>query len=186
LSWLNIFGLAVALAMDAFAVAVAAGLTLPRVTGRHVFRLAWHFGFFQFMMPVLGWLAGMSVSRYIAGWDHWVAFGLLALIGGKMLYEGLSRHNTSAGCDPTRGLTLIILSVATSLDALAVGLSMAMLDVSIWLPSVVIGLVAGLLTVVGICFGARLGAKWQRWSELAGGIVLLAIGARLLLSHLVG
>jgi len=186
LSWLNILGIAVGLAMDAFAVAVAAGLTLPRVTSRHVFRLAWHFGFFQFLMPGLGWLAGSTISTYIAAADHWVAFGLLVLIGGKMLYEAFRgrKHKTKTNSDPTKGLMLIALSVATSIDALAVGLSMAFLEVSIWLPSVVIGLVAGVMTMIGIRFGARLGAGWQRRAEVAGGIVLLLIGLRVLLSHL--
>ena len=183
--WLNIFGIAVGLAMDAFAVAVVAGLTLPRVTGRHVFRLAWHFGFFQFLMPVVGWLAGTALSRYVAAFDHWVAFGLLAFVGGKMIYEAffLSPDEKSAS-DPTRGWTLLMLAIATSIDALAVGLTLAFLEVSIWAPAVVIGIVAAALTTVGICFGSRLGSRWQKGAEVAGGVILLLIGVRVLVSHI--
>jgi len=187
LSWLNVFGIAVALAMDAFAVAIAAGLAIDRLTHRHVFRLAWHFGLFQFLMPVIGWLAGRTVSSHIAAWDHWVAFGLLSFIGLKMLYQAWRGPGGRPPGDPTRGWMLVTLSVATSIDALAVGLSMAFLDVAIWLPSVVIGVVAGALTWFGIVFGSRLGrlaAGKARWAEALGGAVLLAIGIRIIVCEL--
>ena len=184
MSWLTILSLAVGLALDAFAVAIAVGLSLPRVTKRHIFRLAWHLGLFQFLMPVIGWSAGRTVSAQIAAYDHWVAFGLLAVIGGKMLCDAFRHEPAKLETDPTRGLMLIALSVATSIDALAVGLSMAFLEVAIWLPSVVIGLVAGFLTVIGICFGSRLGASAGRWARAAGGTVLLLIGVRILVIHL--
>ena len=185
MNWLNTLGIALGLAMDAFAVSIVAGLTIKRLTGRHVFRLAFHFGFFQFMMPVLGWLAGRSVARYIDAFDHWVAFALLAFIGGKMLWEAQTAKNAPAARkDPTRGWTLVALSAATSIDALAVGLSMAFLGVSVWLPSVVIGLVAAAMTWVGIRFGGRLGARRGRWAEVLGGLILIAIGARILITSL--
>ncbi len=186
MSWLNILGIAIGLAMDAFAVAIGTGLSIPDLTSRHVFRLAWHFGFFQFMMPILGWLAGRTIASQIAAFDHWVAFGLLTIIGGKMLYEAFRPGKAGPKGDATRGLMLVTLSVATSIDALAVGLSMAFLRVAIWLPSAVIGLVAGLLTVVGMRFGSYLGRRWERWAELAGGIVLVVIGVRVVVSHLMG
>ena len=170
--------------MDAFAVSIVAGLTLPRLTGRHVFRLAFHFGLFQFFMPVLGWLAGQTVTGYVATSGHWVAFGLLALVGGKMVWESRSAGGPAARKDPTRGWSLVALSTATSLDALAVGLSMALIDVSIWLPSVVIGLVAGAMTWIGIVFGSRLGKAYSRRAELVGGLVLIAIGLRVLIASL--
>ena len=188
MNWLTIFGIAVGLAMDAFAVAIAAGLSIPRLTRRHVFRLAWHFGLFQFMMPILGWLAGRSVADAISQWDHWVVFALLVGIGGKMIYEAIrgfpSEREPKDKPDPTKGLTLITLSVATSIDALAVGLSMAVLQVSVWLPAVVIGLVAGAMTTIGICFGSRIGTRFEHWAEGAGGVVLIGIGARVLATHL--
>ena len=130
---LTILGIALGLAMDAFAVAIAVGLSIPALTRRHVFRLAWHFALFQAMMPVIGWLAGRTVSSYIAAFDHWVAFGLLSVIGGKMIYEAGHPEQAADRGDPTRGLMLVTLSVATSIDALAVGLSLAFLDLSIWL-----------------------------------------------------
>jgi len=170
--------------MDAFAVAIVAGLTLATVTPRHVFRLAFHFGLFQFLMPILGWLAGHELSRYVEAYDHWLAFGLLCYVGGKMLWEAYNGQHPNSQLDQTRGLLLVTLSVATSIDALAVGLSMAFLDVSVWGPAVVIGLVAAALTTVGIVFGSRLGHRVGRWAEAAGGSVLLVIGARILVSHL--
>jgi len=183
-SGLTLAGIAIGLAMDAFAVAIAVGLTLPAVTPRHVFRLAFHFGLFQFLMPVLGWLAGSQLSTCIGAYDHWAAFGLLAFVGGKMLLEAWGGEEPADRGDPTRGVSLVGLSLATSLDALAVGLSMAFLRVSIWLASVVIGLVAAGLTTVGIVAGARLGPRWGRWAEITGGIILLFIGVRILVTHL--
>ncbi len=141
LSGLTIFGIAVGLAMDAVAVAVGAGLVIPRLTPRHVFRMAFHFALFQFMMPIIGWSAGQTVSRYISAYDHWIAFGLLTFIGGKMFCEAFSSHPEEARSDPTRGWRLFMLSIATSIDALAVGVGMAFLRISILVPSVVIGLV---------------------------------------------
>ena len=187
MNWLELLGISVGLAMDAFAVAIAAGLTIAPVTPRHTFRLAFHFGLFQFMMPVLGWSAGTLVASRIAGWDHWLAFVLLSYVGGKMLWEAFgARRSSGPKSDPTRGLTLVTLSVATSIDALAVGLSMAFLRVSIWIPSVVIGIITALITAVGIGFGARLGPRCGRWAEVAGGCVLIAIGVRIVFSHVSG
>ena len=172
--------------MDAFAVSIVAGITIEKLTHRHVFRLAFHFGLFQFMMPVLGWLAGQSMAGYISQWDHWVAFALLAVIGGKMLWESRPGKEPENPSDPTRGLMIITLSIATSIDALAVGFSMAFLGISIWLPSVVIGVVAAAMTVIGMRFGSRIGRKGGRWAQVLGGVVLIAIGIRILVLHLSG
>lgn len=172
--------------MDALAVAIAAGLTISPITPRHVFRLAFHFGLFQFIMPILGWIAGRELADWIGGYDHWVAFGLLSFVGGKMIWEARQPKDSQSKADPTRGLMLVTLSLATSLDALAVGVSMAMLGVSVWGPSVVIGLVAAALTALGVLFGARLGPRWENWAEVVGGSVLLVIGAHILGSHLGG
>ncbi len=170
--------------MDAFAVSIAAGLVLPNLTARHVFRLAFHFGLFQFMMPVAGWLAGRTVHNYISAYDHWVAFALLSLLGVKMLWQARDTERPGNGSDPTRGVLLVTLSVATSIDALAVGLSMSFLRVSIITPGIIIGLVAALLTIVGISFGSRIGLRFGRLAEACGGVVLLAIGLRILTSHI--
>lgn len=174
------------MAMDAFAVAIAAGLTIERLTGRHVFRIAFHFGLFQFMMPVIGWFCGRSIAQYIQEYDHWVAFGLLGVIGGKMLWDGIFGSDNGFRKDPSRSWSLVMLSLATSIDALVVGLSMAVLGVSIWWPSVVIGLVAGLMSLIGIRLGSRLGNHTRRWAECFGGLVLIGIGVRILLVHLTG
>ena len=187
MSTLTLIGVAVGLAMDAFAVAIGAGLTLKEVTPRQTFRLAWHFGLFQAFMPVLGWLAGLTVATWIAPVDHWIAFGLLAVIGGKMIYEALKDDDqTAERSDPTKGWSLVLLSVATSIDALAVGLSLALLDVSIWWPAVVIGVVAGAFTTLGLQLGKRFGALLGRRMEVVGGVILIGIGVKILVEHLMG
>lgn len=183
--------IALALAVDAFAVALAAGISLCAVSRRQLFRLAWHFGFFQAAMNIIGWGLGLTVHRLISAVDHWVAFGLLALVGGRMVYEALSDHQgdhqeeTALPRDPTRGRTLIVLSVATSIDSLAVGLSFAVLEVSVWLPALIIGVVASLLTALGLKLGCLLGAasRLGRRAEIAGGLVLIAIGLKILGEH---
>jgi putative Mn2+ efflux pump MntP len=183
---LTLIGIAVGLAMDAFAVSIGAGLTLKTVDARQTFRLAWHFGLFQALMPVLGWLAGRSLARWIAPVDHWIAFGLLGVIGGKMIHEALKDDDQREArrSDPTKGWSLVLLSVATSIDALAVGLSLALLGVSIWWPAIVIGLVAGAFTTVGIQLGKRFGALLGRRMEIVGGVILIAIGVQILVEHL--
>ena len=187
MSFISILAIALALAMDAFAVALASSVVLRKVSGRQQFRLAFHFGFFQFLMPVIGWLAGSVMAGWLEAVDHWAAFGLLALIGGKMIYEALKKDQSKrVVTDPTKGLTLVALSVATSIDAFAVGLSLAFLGVSIWHPSVVIGVVAAAMTLIGLRIGARLGARFGRGMEIVGGLVLIAIGARILIEHLAG
>ena len=184
MDFLTLIGIAFALAMDAFAVALAAGLSLPELTGRHLFRFGFHFGLFQALMPVIGWLAGISVREQIESFDHWLAFALLSLVGGKMLWEAWHGDEDSAReGDPTKGLSLVMLSIATSIDALAVGLSLAVLGVTIWTPALVIGLVACVLTICGMLLGRRLGRAWGPRVEIFGGLVLIAIGVKILLEH---
>jgi putative Mn2+ efflux pump MntP len=181
---ITLIGIAVALAMDAFAVALATGLALPQMNGRHLFRLGFHFGLFQALMPVLGWLAGMSIQAWIADYAHWIAFALLVFVGSKMIHEAFADHDANdQGRDPTRGWSLVLLSVATSIDALAVGLTLAMLNVSVWVPSLVIGLVAGVLTVVGMLLGRRISGIWGKRVEVVGGLTLCGIGVKILLEH---
>ena len=184
MNWLNVLGISVGLAMDAFAVCVAVGLTLAKVTPRHAFRMAFHFGLFQFLMPILGWLAGRDTVAVVAVFDHWLVFAMLAFMGVKMLREANQENDFDPAKDPTRGLSLITLSIATSLDALAVGLSMAFIGVSVWLPSVLIGLVACALSALGIVFGSKIGPQWGPRAERVGGYVLILIGLRILVFHL--
>lgn len=182
--WINLLGISLGLAMDAFAVSIAVGLMLDKITPRHVFRLSFHFGLFQFLMPILGYLAGERVAVYIRDYDHWIAFALLGYVGGKMLWEAGHEKKASPDHDPTRGLTLVGLSVATSIDALAVGLSMAFVGITVWIPSVVIGLVAAAMTAIGLMLSNRIGSRWGRCAETVGGIVLILIGLRVLITHL--
>ncbi len=135
-------------------------------------------------MPVIGWLAGQTIMQWIAAWDHWIAFGLLAIIGGRMIIEACSDEEKTDERDPTKGLSLVLLSIATSIDALAVGFSLSILGVSIWMPSLVIGLVAGVLTIIGMLLGGRIGDRWGSRVEIFGGLVLIAIGSKILAEHL--
>ena len=183
MSWLNLLGIAVGLAMDAFAVSIAAGLALRTVTSREVFRIGWHFGLFQFMMPIVGWSLGSRVSHHIAAYDHWLAFGLLGLVGGKMLMEAWRGDRQAVRSNPTKGWILVLLSVATSIDALAVGLSLAFLSIPILLPSIVIGIVAACFSTAGIALAGKLFRTWGRRAEVLGGSVLIFIGIRIVLTH---
>lgn len=181
---LTLLFIAVALAMDAFAVSLAAGVALHPVSKRQLFRLGFHFGLFQGMMPIIGWLAGLSVQHLISAYDHWVAFGLLAFVGGKMIHESFQDGEEKEKSDPTRGLTMVMLSVATSIDALAVGLSLAVIGVTIWTPALVIALTASILTVAGMLMGGRIGMIWGKRVEVLGGLLLIGIGLKILLQHL--
>ena len=183
MNWFEVLGISIGLSMDAFAVAMAAGISLGEVTRGHTFRLAFHFGLFQFMMPLLGWLAGTRLSGWVAGYDRLAAFVLLSLVGVKMLWDARRDNSGGRGNDPTRGLMLLTLSLATSVDGLAVGMSLALLRVSIWTPCAVVGLVAATMTTLGIRFGARLGPRWERRAEMVGGGVLLLIAAQTLVSY---
>ena len=179
--------IAVGLAMDAFAVSLAAGARRPSVGHRGALRLAFHFGLFQFMMPVIGWFIGMRIATLIANVDHWVAFGLLVFVGARMIRAGWRADaDGPPRDDPSRGWTLVMLSVATSIDALAIGLSLAFLRVGVWYPSAVIGVVTATLCLIGVRLGHRLGRWLGRPMEIVGGIVLTLIGLRILISHLIG
>lgn len=181
---LEIVGIAIALAMDAFAVAIAAGARLNRLTFRPVFRLSFHFGLFQFLMPLIGWAIGYQIAGLISRFDHWVAFALLALIGLKMIYEALTRDPEQGELkDLTRKWSMVGLSVATSIDALAVGLSVALLQVDILFAAVIIGITASLFTIAGMVCGRQLSNRFGRTMEILGGVILLTIGLKILADH---
>lgn len=185
MDWLTLSAIAIALAMDAFAVAIVAGITLNPLMKREIFRLSFHFGLFQALMPIIGWSAGRAVYGYIAAIDHWLAFGFLAFVGGKMAWSAFrSEEEKRSWSNPTKGWELVMLSIATSIDALAVGLSLALVNVAIFLPALVIGLVAAFLTVVGMVLGRRIGALWGKRVEVLGGVILIAIGIRIVIEHL--
>lgn len=186
MTFLNTLPLAIALAMDAFAVAVAAGLNLKTVSFRQTFRLSWHFGLFQALMPILGWGGGSLVRSFSADYDHWVACGLLVFVGGHMIKEAFeAEQGNCQKKDPTRGLTLVMLSVAVSIDALAVGLSLAMLNVTIFTPALIIGVVALGFTVLGLHLGKMI-CRFRHlvmYAEIGGGLALWLIGLNILREH---
>jgi len=184
MSLVEVLLIALGLAMDAFAVCLGAGTTQHVSGPRPVFRLAFHFGLFQALMPVLGWLVGSTIERWIAPFDHWIAFGLLAFVGVRMIRSGLDSGSESHSTDPSRGATLVMLSVATSIDAFAVGLSLAVLGVGIIYPAIVIGVVAGVMSLLGLALGSRLGKAFGKRMEVIGGLILIAIGVRVVISHL--
>ncbi len=154
---------------------------------RQVLRVAIAFGLFQAGMLIAGWLSGHTIAGYIEGYDHWVAFGLLLIVGVRMIRESLEADLGGAkGMDMTRGKTLIVLSVATSIDSLAVGLGLGFLGAQLLLAAVLIGGVAFAATIVGFAVGKRLGMSLGKWAGLAGGIVLIGLGLRILLPELLG
>ena len=181
---LTVVFIAIGLAMDCFAVSIGIG-ACPHSNGRRSkFRLAFHFGFFQGMMTVLGWLAGSTIAQFIAQIDHWIALVLLGYIGINMIRSGLNAKAEAYPCDPSRGKTMVMLCVATSIDAMAVGLSVGMLKVEVIYPSILIGLITFALSMAGLRMGNRLGERFGKRMEVAGGIILNAIGLRVLLTHL--
>jgi len=184
--FISVLGIAVALAMDAFAVAIATGVSLKQVSFRQTFRLSWHFGFFQALVPVIGWSAGLSIRSSIEAYDHWLAFGMLAFVGGRMIKEAFGdEKGQGTKSDPTKGYSLVLMSLATSVDALAVGFSISVLNVAIWTPAVIIGVVAAAFTVFGLYLGkkAASGLLGSRYAEVVGGIILIGIGVNILREH---
>jgi manganese efflux pump family protein len=184
MSFFEIFLIALGLAADAFAVSVAAGSTGATRGQRSMLRLSFHFGLFQFIMPVLGWLAGFSIERYVQSFDHWIVSGLLIWVAIRMIRSARTEDSRILRQDPSRGVMLVVLSVATSLDALAIGLSLALLRVSIWYPSVVIGVVTGATSFMGILLGQKFSKKFGRRAAEVGGVILILIGIRILFAHL--
>lgn len=182
---LEMLVIAVGLAMDAFAVSVAGGAGGLLRRPRPAIRLAFHLGLFQFMMPVIGWYGGSQTAHLVGGFDYWIAFGLLAFVGGRMIVSGLGQTDErSRSADPSRGWTLVALSVATSIDALAVGVSLAMVGIDIWQPSLVIGVVTAALSLLGIAIGGRVGIAFGSRVEIVGGLLLIVIGVRIVAGHL--
>ena len=177
---------AFALAMDAFTVAVGLSIYQESLTLKQILRLSLSFGLFQFLMPVLGWLAGQSILEYIEAFDHWVAFGMLLFIGVRMIWQTAKEQPESKAhhSDPTAGLSLLVLSVATSIDALAVGLSFSVLEMPVFQPAVIIGLVAFVMTFVGTKVGPLFGLVLGKRAGFVGGLVLIGIGVKILFDHL--
>lgn len=180
---ITIIFLAVGLGVDAFSVAIGIGAANDKRLWAPVLRLAMAFGIFQFVMPIIGWLAAQTVVEIIASFDHWIAFALLTLVGGKMIWEGFEEESDEEKADQTRGWPLLLLSIATSIDALAVGFSFSVLKNPILFPAVIIGIVSFVMTTVGMIFGKVLAKLFGRKVEIFGGLVLIAIGVKILIDH---
>jgi putative Mn2+ efflux pump MntP len=176
--------IAVGLAMDAFAVSLGIGTTGCANAPRPVFRLSFHMGLFQGLMTFLGWLAGSSVAHLIASVDHWVVMVLLAFVGARMIRSGLDPEEKKLWRDPSRGGSLLVICIATSIDAMAVGLSLAMLKTEVINPCLVIGVITLCLSLVGLLAGNQLGERFGKRMEIIGGLILNGIGVRILLAHL--
>jgi len=184
---LELLLVSLSMAMDAFTVSLGAGTSGVHNGPRSRFRLSFHFGFFQFLMPVIGWLAGKTIEQYIQSFDHWVAFILLVFVGGRMIWSGSHPgQENKQNNDLSRGWTMVLLSIAVSIDALAVGLSLGLIGISIWYPAIVIGIVTALLSLAGLYIGDGLGRKFGTVMEIIGGLVLIGIGVRIVVTHLVG
>jgi manganese efflux pump family protein len=184
---LSILLIAVGLAADCFAVALSGSISLKKLRKIQVLRTALAFGIAQTLMPVIGWAVGHTAIDLISGYDHWIAFGLLTIVGGRMIWEAFHEDEKSReGADISRGWLLITLAMATSIDALAVGLSFAFLHLNIIYSSLIIGAVAFFLTILGFYLGRKAGALFGQRAKIVGGIILIGIGVRILVSHLLG
>ena len=181
---LTILLIAVGLAMDAFAVSISCGISMVKLRLRSALRISLAFGSFQAIMPVIGYLAGLSIRALIQSIDHWIAFSLLAFIGCKMIYESLFMDGDEKKVDADDLLTLLVLSIATSIDALAVGISLSLLDVNIISPAVIIGVVTFLISFAGTVIGTRFGHLFEKKMEVVGGLILIGIGFKILFEHL--
>lgn len=177
------FFIAVGLAMDAFAVSLGIGTTGQAQDRRSRFRLWFHFGFFQSAMLFIGWLAGNTIAKWISSIDHWVALALLAWVGVQMIRSGLNSECESCPPNPSRGKTLLMLCVATSLDAMAVGLGLAMVNTGVFLPTLVTGVITAALSLFGLLAGGKLGETFGKKMEVLGGVLLILIGIRIVISH---
>ncbi len=181
---LTLLGIAISLAMDALAVSISTAVFLGDVSKRQAFRIYFHFGLFQAIYPVIGWLAGHTVSTHLLGWNKKIAFALLLFVGIKMIWDSFIKQKDKENNrkDPSKGILLLALSTSVSIDALAVGISFSLIGMNILLPALVIGIVTGLISFLGIQFGKVLGQHFGEKVSILGGLVLIIIAFKLLLS----
>ena len=184
MDFISIFFIAVGLAMDAFAVSITCGFTILQPKRWKALKIALSFGMFQAIMPIIGWFAGRTFSAYIERFDHWIAFGLLSIIGSRMIYNAITMKECETIIDPSDIKTLFMLSIATSIDALAVGVTFAFLQLNIITPVLIIGLITFFISVIGLLIGHKLGCHFGKRFEIFGGIVLIGIGIKILIEHL--
>ncbi len=185
MSVITIVLIAIALSMDAFAVSISSGVTICKMHLRHALKIAAFFGGFQALMPVAGWSLGRLGADFITAIDHWVAFALLSIIGGKMLWEALfDKRDDNERSDPLNIYILLTLAFATSIDAAAVGISLSFLKVDIIEPSIIIGIITFFISLAGVFIGCKFGDKFGCKVEIAGGLVLIGIGIKIVIEHL--
>ena len=185
MSLLTLILIAVALAMDSFAVSITTGSVLKQFHLKAMGKISFLFALFQGALPVIGWYAGDSFEEYIRDYDHWVAFILLALIGGKMIYESFWGEEETAYLDPHSFRKMATLAIATSIDAFAIGISFSVLNIEIFYPAFIIGIVTFIFSFAGLTIGIRLGRAFGSKVELIGGLILISIGVKILLEHTV-
>jgi putative Mn2+ efflux pump MntP len=181
---IGILIIAVGLAMDAFAVSICKGLSMKKMNWKNAIIIALYFGIFQALMPIIGYILGFSFQNFVTSIDHWIAFGLLALIGGNMIKESFDDEIEKRN-DNVDFKTMIVLAIATSIDALAVGITFAVLETNIFLSSVTIGIITFGISLIGVKIGNKFGDKFQNKAELLGGIILIIMGTKILIEHLI-
>lgn len=188
MNFLTLVLIALSLSLDAFAVAVATGTTLKTLkisfAFRYTMRVAIFFGFFQALMPMIGWFAGKGIMKYIEKWDHYIILGILLVIGSKMIYESIFLKEEKKENKILSFYELFILAIATSLDALAIGISLSLLNVSIFFSAFVIGVITFIVSAIGVKIGKTLGHLFENKLAILGGIVLIGIGLKIFISHL--
>ena len=177
--------LAFGLAADAFAVSLTSGILIQRIKINKALKIALFFGGFQCLMPIMGWVAGINFSHLIANIDHWIAFGLLSFIGGKMIYESFQLEKEGEKFNPLDSYTLLVLAIATSIDAFAAGLGLSLLKSSIILAATLIGIITFCLSFLGVFIGHKIGDKLNNKIEIMGGLILIFIGSKTLLEHFI-
>lgn len=183
MGFLTILVIATGLSFDTFAVSVSSGLAMPKISFRDAFKVAFVLAFFQAAMPLIGWLAGTGLSKYASDYDHWIAFGLLTLLGGKMIFESFRNDEQDNNFNPLDFKVQVMMAIATSIDALIVGVSFAFLEFRIILSTLIIGSVTFIVSMLGMLFGKKVGAKLGKRMEIIGGVILMAIGLKILLEH---
>ncbi len=184
MEYFSVIIIAIGLAMDTFAVSIASGAAYKQLQKKHAFRMALFFGGFQAFMPLIGALAGLSVKKYIQGLDHWIACVILCAIGGKMIYESLKIAETRKNFNPSNILVLLTLSVATSIDALVVGITLSLVASNILVAALIIGFITFMLSYAGVDIGKKFGHMFENKIEVLGGLVLIALGIKILLEHI--
>ena len=172
------------MAMDAFSVATVTGLNLNKVNYHLAYIMSFSFGIFHFFMPLLGWLAGSTVVDMISGYDHWVAFLLLSIVGAKMIYEAVANKETLDTSKILNIPNILLLTIAVSIDSLAVGLSFYLERIQILIPALIIGAVTFVFTFLGVVLGNKTGRSFGKGTQIIGGIILIGIGLRIVITHM--